>query len=187
MPRRTGSVPKFCATLRLRGCASACLRDLPADTREGLDGAPARRRRTVLPCIGPARPAVTDVVHAFGHGHVGLTAGAATGKVAGGSDQRQAAGNRYCALRGAAFLISPPTRSVFVAQPAAIEIKQSVPVWPSSSSTCGSQPSVVRVRRRLTQCVCGGRLWSIYWAACSGGPPHEVVIARWVDEFRFLR
>ncbi len=34
-----------------------------------------------LPCIGPAS-ACTDVIHAFGHGHVGLTAGATTGRLA---------------------------------------------------------------------------------------------------------
>jgi D-amino-acid dehydrogenase len=33
-----------------------------------------------LPCIGPAS-ASADIVHAFGHGHVGLTAGAATARV----------------------------------------------------------------------------------------------------------
>jgi D-amino-acid dehydrogenase len=33
-----------------------------------------------LPCIGPAS-GCADVIHAFGHGHVGLTAGAATGRV----------------------------------------------------------------------------------------------------------
>jgi D-amino-acid dehydrogenase len=33
-----------------------------------------------LPCIGPAS-GCADVVHAFGHGHVGLTAGPMTGKV----------------------------------------------------------------------------------------------------------
>ncbi|MBW4090954.1 MAG: FAD-dependent oxidoreductase [Proteobacteria bacterium] len=33
-----------------------------------------------LPCIGPAR-ATADVVHAFGHGHVGLAAGATTGRL----------------------------------------------------------------------------------------------------------
>jgi D-amino-acid dehydrogenase len=33
-----------------------------------------------LPCIGPAS-GCPDVVHAFGHGHVGLTAGAATGRL----------------------------------------------------------------------------------------------------------
>ena len=33
-----------------------------------------------LPCIGPAS-GCADVVHAFGHGHVGLTAGAATGRL----------------------------------------------------------------------------------------------------------
>jgi D-amino-acid dehydrogenase len=33
-----------------------------------------------LPCLGPAS-GCPDVVHAFGHGHVGLTAGATTGKL----------------------------------------------------------------------------------------------------------
>ena len=33
-----------------------------------------------LPCIGPAS-GCPDVVHAFGHGHVGLTAGAATARL----------------------------------------------------------------------------------------------------------
>jgi D-amino-acid dehydrogenase len=34
-----------------------------------------------LPCIGPAS-GCADVIHAFGHGHVGLTAGATTGRLA---------------------------------------------------------------------------------------------------------
>jgi D-amino-acid dehydrogenase len=33
-----------------------------------------------LPCLGPASGSA-DIVHAFGHGHVGLTAGATTGKI----------------------------------------------------------------------------------------------------------
>jgi D-amino-acid dehydrogenase len=33
-----------------------------------------------LPCLGPAS-ATPDVVHAFGHGHVGLVAGVRTGKI----------------------------------------------------------------------------------------------------------
>ncbi|MSP01696.1 MAG: FAD-dependent oxidoreductase [Acetobacteraceae bacterium] len=33
-----------------------------------------------LPCLGPASGS-PDILHAFGHGHVGLTAGAATGKI----------------------------------------------------------------------------------------------------------
>ncbi len=33
-----------------------------------------------LPCLGPASGSA-DIVHAFGHGHVGLTAGATTGKL----------------------------------------------------------------------------------------------------------
>jgi D-amino-acid dehydrogenase len=32
-----------------------------------------------LPCLGPAS-GCADIIHAFGHGHVGLTAGATTGK-----------------------------------------------------------------------------------------------------------
>jgi D-amino-acid dehydrogenase len=34
-----------------------------------------------LPCIGPSRPS-GDVIYAFGHGHVGLTASARTGRIA---------------------------------------------------------------------------------------------------------
>jgi D-amino-acid dehydrogenase len=33
-----------------------------------------------LPCIGPAS-ASADIIHAFGHGHVGLTAGAKTARL----------------------------------------------------------------------------------------------------------
>src|SRR5580698_1219913 len=33
-----------------------------------------------LPCLGPAT-GCTDIIHAFGHGHVGLTAGARSGKI----------------------------------------------------------------------------------------------------------
>jgi D-amino-acid dehydrogenase len=33
-----------------------------------------------LPCLGPAT-ATGDIVHGFGHGHVGLTAGPTTGKL----------------------------------------------------------------------------------------------------------
>jgi D-amino-acid dehydrogenase len=36
-----------------------------------------------LPCLGPAS-GCDDIIHAFGHGHVGLTAGATTGKVVAG-------------------------------------------------------------------------------------------------------
>ncbi len=36
-----------------------------------------------LPCLGPAS-ASADIVHAFGHGHVGLTAGATTGRIVAG-------------------------------------------------------------------------------------------------------
>jgi len=33
-----------------------------------------------LPCLGPSR-ATPDVIHAFGHGHVGLVAGPRTGRL----------------------------------------------------------------------------------------------------------
>ena len=33
------------------------------------------------PCIGPASGCV-DVIHAFGHGHIGLASGAITGRLA---------------------------------------------------------------------------------------------------------
>ncbi|MBV8615998.1 MAG: FAD-binding oxidoreductase, partial [Acetobacteraceae bacterium] len=33
-----------------------------------------------LPCIGPASSSA-DIIHAFGHGHVGLAAGATTGRL----------------------------------------------------------------------------------------------------------
>ena len=35
-----------------------------------------------LPCIGPSR-ACNDVIHAYGHGHVGLAGSARTGKLVG--------------------------------------------------------------------------------------------------------
>ena len=54
-------------------------RDLPADRVKVWMG---HRPSTPdgLPCIGPAS-GCPDVLHAFGHGHVGLTAGPATGKL----------------------------------------------------------------------------------------------------------
>jgi D-amino-acid dehydrogenase len=54
-------------------------RDLPADRVKVWMG---HRPSTPdgLPCIGPAS-GCADVLHAFGHGHVGLTAGPATGKL----------------------------------------------------------------------------------------------------------
>jgi D-amino-acid dehydrogenase len=54
-------------------------RDLPADRVKVWMG---HRPSTPdgLPCIGPAS-ATADVVHAYGHGHVGLAAGAMTGRL----------------------------------------------------------------------------------------------------------
>jgi D-amino-acid dehydrogenase len=54
-------------------------RDLPAERVEVWMG---HRPSTPdgLPCIGPAR-ATPDIVHAFGHGHVGLVAGPRTGRL----------------------------------------------------------------------------------------------------------
>jgi D-amino-acid dehydrogenase len=57
--------------------------DLPADlpaTRTKLWMGHRPSTPDGLPCIGPAR-ASADIVYAFGHGHVGLTAGPATGKI----------------------------------------------------------------------------------------------------------
>jgi hypothetical protein len=45
-----------------------------------VDGASAVDIPDGLPCLGPASGS-GDIVHAFGHGHVGLTAGATTGKI----------------------------------------------------------------------------------------------------------
>jgi D-amino-acid dehydrogenase len=58
---------------------SSLPRDLPADRVKFWMG----HRPSMpdgLPCIGPAS-GCADVLHAFGHGHVGLTAGPATGKL----------------------------------------------------------------------------------------------------------
>ena len=83
MPHRTGSVPRCCATSP-GTCFPTCRADLPPEQVKVWMG---HRPSTPdgLPCIGPAS-GCPDVVHAFGHGHVGLTAGAATGAIGGGSD-----------------------------------------------------------------------------------------------------
>jgi D-amino-acid dehydrogenase len=54
-------------------------RDLPADRIKVWMG---HRPSTPdgLPCLGPSR-ATADVIHAFGHGHIGLVASARTGRL----------------------------------------------------------------------------------------------------------
>ena len=56
-----------------------------------------------LPCIGPAS-GCADVVHAFGHGHIGLTAGPATGKLVADLIAGRHAEGRSGTLHGAPFL-----------------------------------------------------------------------------------
>jgi D-amino-acid dehydrogenase len=54
-------------------------RDLPADRVKVWMG----HRPSMpdgMPCLGPSR-ATSDVIHAFGHGHTGLVAGARTGRI----------------------------------------------------------------------------------------------------------
>ena len=69
-----------------RGHARLCaagVPDLPADLPEEKVKVWMGHRPSTpdgLPCIGPAS-GCPDVVHAFGHGHVGLTAGAATARL----------------------------------------------------------------------------------------------------------
>ena len=67
----------------LRDFARRMFPDLPQDLPEGAVKVWMGHRPSMpdgLPCIGPAS-GCADVVHAFGHGHVGLTAGAATGRL----------------------------------------------------------------------------------------------------------
>jgi len=67
----------------LRDFARRVFPDLPHDLPEGAVKVWMGHRPSMpdgLPCIGPAS-GCADVVHAFGHGHVGLTAGAATGRL----------------------------------------------------------------------------------------------------------
>ncbi len=67
----------------LRDFARKVFPDLPHDLPDGKVKVWMGHRPSMpdgLPCIGPAS-GCADVVHAFGHGHVGLTAGAATGRL----------------------------------------------------------------------------------------------------------
>ncbi len=67
----------------LRDFARQVFPDLRRDLPEGAVKVWMGHRPSMpdgLPCIGPAS-GCGDVVHAFGHGHVGLTAGAATGRL----------------------------------------------------------------------------------------------------------
>ncbi len=67
----------------LRDFARRVFPDVPADTPLAKVKVWMGHRPSTpdgLPCIGPAS-GCPDVVHAFGHGHVGLTAGAATGRL----------------------------------------------------------------------------------------------------------
>ncbi|MCI0753585.1 NAD(P)/FAD-dependent oxidoreductase [Teichococcus vastitatis] len=64
---------------KLLGCFPGLPRDLPAERIKVWMG----HRPSMpdgMPCLGPAR-ATPDIVHAFGHGHVGLVAGPRTGRV----------------------------------------------------------------------------------------------------------
>jgi D-amino-acid dehydrogenase len=64
---------------RLLSCFPGLPRDLPADRVKVWMG----HRPSMpdgMPCLGPSS-ATPDVVHAFGHGHTGLVAGARTGQV----------------------------------------------------------------------------------------------------------
>lgn len=63
----------------LLGCFPGLPRDLPADRVKVWMG----HRPSMpdgMPCLGPSS-ATPDIVHAFGHGHTGLVAGARTGRV----------------------------------------------------------------------------------------------------------
>jgi D-amino-acid dehydrogenase len=67
----------------LRDFARRVFPDLPADTPPAKVKVWMGHRPSTpdgLPCIGPAT-GCPDIVYAFGHGHVGLTAGAATAKL----------------------------------------------------------------------------------------------------------
>ena len=77
------AVPNWQRAAVLRDFARRVFPDLPRDLPpERVKVWMGHRPSTPdgLPCIGPAS-GCPDVVHAFGHGHVGLTAGAATGRL----------------------------------------------------------------------------------------------------------
>lgn len=77
------AAPNWQRAAVLRNFARSVFPDLPADLpAEKVKVWMGNRPSTPdgLPCIGPAS-GCADVVHAFGHGHVGLTAGAATARL----------------------------------------------------------------------------------------------------------
>ena len=77
------AVPNWHRAAVLRDFARRVFPDLPHDLpRERVKVWMGHRPSTPdgLPCIGPAS-LCADVLHAFGHGHVGLTAGATTGRL----------------------------------------------------------------------------------------------------------
>jgi D-amino-acid dehydrogenase len=77
------AAPNWQRAAVLRDFARQVFPDLPADLPEEKVKVWMGHRPSTpdgLPCIGPAS-LCADVVHAFGHGHVGLTAGAATARL----------------------------------------------------------------------------------------------------------
>ena len=77
------AAPNWQRAAVLRDFARQVFPDLPADLPEGKVKVWMGHRPSTpdgLPCIGPAS-GCADVVHAFGHGHVGLTAGAMTARL----------------------------------------------------------------------------------------------------------
>jgi D-amino-acid dehydrogenase len=77
------AAPNWKRAAVLRDFARQVFPDLPSDLPEAKVKVWMGHRPSTpdgLPCIGPAS-GCSDVVHAFGHGHVGLTAGAATARL----------------------------------------------------------------------------------------------------------
>ena len=77
------AAPNWQRAAVLRNFARHVFPDLPADLPEAQVKVWMGHRPSMpdgLPCIGLAS-GCPDVVHAFGHGHVGLTAGAATARL----------------------------------------------------------------------------------------------------------
>jgi D-amino-acid dehydrogenase len=78
-----GAAPNWRRAEALRDFARRVFPDVPADLPASRVKVWMGHRPSIpdgLPCIGPAS-GCPDIVHAFGHGHVGLTAGAATGRL----------------------------------------------------------------------------------------------------------
>jgi D-amino-acid dehydrogenase len=77
------AAPNWRRSAVLRDFARKVFPDLPRDLPDGQVKVWMGHRPSTpdgLPCIGPAS-GCADVLHAFGHGHVGLTAGATTGRL----------------------------------------------------------------------------------------------------------